>query len=83
MSDAERVTQIQSNWAVTRMLRMAGWPADLGAIRAWLASHRGEWDAGHAYRFAVTASGIVVGCADVAEIAKGWGELGYWFAEEA
>ena len=47
ISDAERVLQIQQNWNVTRMLRMAPWPQNsLDLTRAWLASHAEEWRAG-------------------------------------
>jgi len=81
VADAPRVCEIQANWNVARMLRMAPFPPDPGGIAAWLAGHDGEWAAGTAYRFAVEAEGLLAGCADVDEIAAGAGEIGYWFDE--
>jgi RimJ/RimL family protein N-acetyltransferase len=78
VEDAERVVEIQSDWAVVRMLRAATWPATLEATRAWLAGHRGEWRARAAYRFAITLDGEVIGCVDIDEITKESGSLGYW-----
>jgi ribosomal-protein-alanine N-acetyltransferase len=63
------------------MLRAATWPAELETTRAWLAGHRAEWEAGSAFRFAITLDGEVVGCADVDEIAEGRGSLGYWLGQ--
>jgi RimJ/RimL family protein N-acetyltransferase len=80
-ADAPRMHEIQSNWNVTRMLRMATFPPALDGMRQWLAAHEGEWLAGTAHRFAVVADGQVIGCADVDGIADGRGELGYWFDE--
>lgn len=81
--DAARFFEIQSNWNVTRMLRLAPWPASLAAMSAWLAEHPDEWAAGSAYRFAVELDDRVIGCADVDEIAQGGGDLGYWLEEAA
>ncbi len=83
VADAERVVAIQSDWNVTRMLRMATWPPDLGATRLWLAGHQADWLAGTAYRFAITLAGDVIGCADIDEIAVRRGSLGYWLANTA
>jgi RimJ/RimL family protein N-acetyltransferase len=83
IADAERVVEIQSNWNVARMLRMAPWPPTLAAMRGWLASHAEEWRAGAAYRFAILQGGVLIGCADVDEIAAGEGEIGYWLDEAA
>jgi RimJ/RimL family protein N-acetyltransferase len=81
ISDAERVVEMLSNWNVTRMLAMAPWPPTLDNERAWLATHAEDWRAGVAYRFAVIRSGVLIGCADVDEVADGLGEIGYWFDE--
>ncbi|HUZ13635.1 MAG TPA: GNAT family N-acetyltransferase [Caulobacteraceae bacterium] len=83
ISDAERVLTIQSNWNVTRMLRMAPWPPSLELTREWLASHAAERRAGAGHRFAVRFRGDLIGCADVDEIEAGGGVLGYWFDEAA
>jgi RimJ/RimL family protein N-acetyltransferase len=88
VSDAERVLQIQQNWNVTRMLRMAPWPQTLDLTRAWLASHAEEWRAGTGYRFALVHAGDVLGCADVDEVVRrdtegGEGVIGYWLDETA
>jgi len=80
-ADAQRFFEIQSNWNVTRMLRLAPWPATLAAMEAWLPLHLDEWAAGTAYRFAVTCEGRVIGCADIDEIAEGTGDFGYWLEE--
>lgn len=83
VADAERVLEIQSNWNVTRMLRMAPSPQTLDLTRAWLGSHAGERRSGQGYRFAVTLEGRIIGCADVDEIADGAGVIGYWLDEAA
>jgi ribosomal-protein-alanine N-acetyltransferase len=80
-SDAERVAQITSNWNVARMLRLAPYPQTVEEKRAWLVRHEAAWIAGEAYRFAVIDDGVLVGCADVDEIATGLNEVGYWLDE--
>jgi len=81
VGDAERVTEITSNWNVARMLRLAPYPQSVEEKRAWLASHEAEWIAGAAYRFALIEDGVLIGCADVDEIASGDNEIGYWLDE--
>jgi [ribosomal protein S5]-alanine N-acetyltransferase len=81
VGDAERVTQITSNWNVARMLRLAPYPQTVDEKRAWLAGHEAEWIAGAAYRFAVVEDDLLIGCADVDEIAAGLNEIGYWLDE--
>jgi len=80
-ADAPRVCEIQSNWNVTRMLRMASFPPTLDGLDDWLALHEGEWLSGTAYRFAVIVEERVIGCADADEISSDAGELGYWLDE--
>lgn len=82
-ADARRFFEIQSNWNVTRMLRLAPWPASLEAMQAWLPSHIEEWAGGTACRFAVTHEDRIIGCADVDEIDGRSGDLGYWLEEAA
>jgi RimJ/RimL family protein N-acetyltransferase len=77
-ADAPRFVEIQSNWNVARMLRLARWPADLADMNEWVAEHRREWRQGLAYRFAIERGGQVVGCVDIDELRAGRGELGYW-----
>jgi ribosomal-protein-alanine N-acetyltransferase len=79
--DAERVTEITSNWNVARMLRLAPYPQSVEEKRAWLAGHEAEWIAGEGYRFAVIENGRMIGCADVDELASGLNEIGYWLDE--
>ena len=83
LADAARVVAIQSNWNVTRMLRMAPWPPTLELTGDWLATHIDEWRAGTAHRFAIVHQGALVGCVDVDEIEAGEGSLGYWLGEAA
>ena len=83
LSDAERVTEIGSDWEVARMLRMAPWPTSAALNREWLATHPVEWRAGTAYRFAIIRHGRLIGCADVDEIDGGEGKLGYWLEQDA
>jgi ribosomal-protein-alanine N-acetyltransferase len=78
--DAQRMAQIQSNWKVTRMLRLAPWPATQAAMVAWADLHGQEWAAGTAYRFAVLLDGVMIGAADIDDIDGTSGEIGYWFA---
>jgi [ribosomal protein S5]-alanine N-acetyltransferase len=79
-SDADRAFEIQTDWEVTRMLRMASFPPDRQEIRRWFAGHQCEWLAGEAYRFAVELEGSMV---DVDEIAEREGSLGYWLERAA
>ncbi|RYG02363.1 MAG: N-acetyltransferase [Caulobacteraceae bacterium] len=79
--DASRLVEIQSNWNVTRMLRLAPWPPTLEAMAEWVDVHGQEWRAGEAYRFACTLEGQVIGCADIDAIGSGGAELGYFFDE--
>jgi len=81
VADAERAFEIQSDWAVMRMLRRASFPPDRTEIEAWFADHPREWAAGEAYRFAATVDGRMIGLVDIDEIANGEGELGYWFEQ--
>jgi ribosomal-protein-alanine N-acetyltransferase len=79
--DAQRMAQIQSNWKVTRMLRLAPWPATEAAMAEWADLHVQEWAAGTAYRFAVLLDGVMNGAADIDDIKGDEGEIGYWFDE--
>lgn len=81
VADAARLAEIQSNWNVVRMLRLAPWPASEAAMCAWIGEHAQERAAGTAWRFAVTLDGRVIGVADVDDIEGEAGELGYWFDE--
>ena len=80
-SDAERVSEITSNWNVARMLRLAPYPQSVAEARSWLASHEVEWVAGDSHRFAVLEGGRLIGCADLALILRRANEIGYWFDE--
>lgn len=80
-ADAARMVEIQSNWKVTRMLRLAPWPPTVEAMAAWVDLHGREWAAGEAYRFAVTLDGQIIGAADLDDITAQSGEIGYWFDE--
>lgn len=83
LADAERAFAIQSDWEVTRMLRMAIFPPEREGMRAWFSDHEREWVEGSAYRFAVEAGGLMVGVVDIDEISDRQGELGYWFDRAA
>src|SRR5262249_35297066 len=80
-ADADRAFEIQSDWDVTRMLRMASFPPDREEMRRWFADHHREWMIGEAYRFAVEFQARLIGIVDIDEIAQGEGELGYWFEQ--
>jgi [ribosomal protein S5]-alanine N-acetyltransferase len=82
-SDADRAFEIQSDWQVTRMLRMASFPPDREEIRTWFADHPRQWIAGQACRFAVELDGRFIGLMDIDAIGDGAGELGYWFEQAA
>jgi RimJ/RimL family protein N-acetyltransferase len=77
--DAGRAFEIQSDWEVTRMLRMASFPPSREGIVQWFADHPRQWAAGEAYRFGVELLGRLIGVVDIDEISPGEGELGYWF----
>lgn len=78
VTDAERAFEIQTNWAVTRMLAGATFPPDREETRCWFADHQREWRAGEAYRFAVEREGEFIGVVDIESIREGCGSLGYW-----
>jgi ribosomal-protein-alanine N-acetyltransferase len=80
-ADAQRAFEIQSDWAVTQMLRMASFPPERAEIGTWFADHPREWAAGEAYRFAAMLDGQMIGLVDIDEIADGEGEIGYWFEQ--
>jgi [ribosomal protein S5]-alanine N-acetyltransferase len=69
---------MQTDWEVTRMLRMASFPPDRQEIKRWFADHQREWLIGEAYRFAVELEGRMVGVVDIDGIAGREGSLGYW-----
>lgn len=78
-TDAARAFEIQSDWQVTRMLRMASFPPDRQEIGRWFLDQPREWLAGEAYRFAAEHEGRMIGMVDIDEIGYGVGSLGYWF----
>ncbi|HEY4941449.1 MAG TPA: GNAT family N-acetyltransferase [Rhizomicrobium sp.] len=80
-ADATRAFEIQSNWNVTRNLRMARFPPDRADLAQWFAAHEQEWHGGTAYRFAILYGGRMIGLVDLDEIANGEGDLGYWLDE--
>ncbi len=82
-SDAVRAFEIQSNWNVTRNLRMAGYPPDLADIVSWFALHTDDWRSGSAYRFAILCDNRMLGVVDVDGIRDGDGSIGYWLEEAA
>ena len=77
-ADAQRAFEIQSDWDVTRMLRMAQFPPDADDMAGWFGEHRQEWIAGTAFRFAIERQGRMIGLVDLDEIDGEEGELGYW-----
>ncbi|OWZ94459.1 GNAT family N-acetyltransferase [Sinorhizobium sp. LM21] len=77
-ADAQRAFEIQSDWDVTRMLRMAQFPPDPDDMTGWFGVHRQEWIAGTAFRFAIERKGHMIGLVDLDEIDGEEGELGYW-----
>lgn len=92
LGDMDRAFQIQSNWNVTRHLRMAAFPPDRQDLARWFAGHEAEWLEGTAFRFAILAEDRMIGLIDLDQIEGGEADLGYWldepywrqgFAEEA
>lgn len=77
-ADADRAFQIQTDWEVTRMMRLVPFPPDIEELRQWFAGHQREWDIGRAYRFAVVLDGRMIGLADIDTIAERQGTLSYW-----
>lgn len=80
-ADVGRMVEIQSNWNVTRMLRLATWPPTGMAMQDWLETHAQEWRAGSAYRFGLELDGRLIGCADLDGIDGETGDIGYWLDE--
>ena len=80
-ADAARFGEIQANWKVTRMLRLAPWPPDPMVMAEWVAGHALEWAEGTGYRFAVELEGRVIGCVDLDQEPGTPGDLGYWLDE--
>ncbi len=83
VSDSDAAFAIQSDWNVTRMLRMARYPPDREELTRWFAEHRREWFEAEAFRFAIELGGRFVGVVDIGEIGGGWGDLGYWLDSAA
>lgn len=83
VEDAARAFEIQSDWQVTRMLRMASYPPERAAMEDWFAYHEREWLAGTARRFVIERDGRMIGLADIDEIESGEGDLGYWLEQAA
>ena len=81
LSDVPRFVEIQSNWNVTKMLRMAAWPVIQSEMAEWVTIHPQQWADGTGYRFAVARDDMVIGVCDVDEIGNGCGDLGYWLDE--
>jgi ribosomal-protein-alanine N-acetyltransferase len=73
--DADRAFEIQSEWGVTRMLAMAGFPPDQVEMRYRFAGHSREWLAGSAYRFAVAREVRLIGVVVIAAVDRGEGAL--------
>ncbi|GAC1043432.1 GNAT family N-acetyltransferase [Rhizobium sp. No.120] len=80
---AIRAFEIQSDWAVTRMLSNASYPPNENDIRDWFSSHEREWAEGSAYRFAIEQEERMIGIVDVDGIADSKGSLGYWLERQA
>jgi [ribosomal protein S5]-alanine N-acetyltransferase len=78
-TDADRAFEIQKDWEVTRMLSLASFPPDRLEIERWFADHPKQWEAGHAYRFAVLLQEKMIGVVDIDSVAERQGTLGYWF----
>jgi len=83
VADADRAFEIQTDWQVTRMLRLASFPPDRQEVTQWFADHERQWLAGEAYRFAVNLGGRMIGLVDVDGIREREGSLGYWLERAA
>lgn len=77
-SDVERALENRSVEAVARNLIIATLPPDRLSMMTWFSGHRGEWDDGNAYRFAVIRQNRFIGVCDVFDIIDREGEIGYW-----
>jgi [ribosomal protein S5]-alanine N-acetyltransferase len=82
-ADADRAFEIQTDWEVTRMLSLAAFPPDMKEIQRWFTDHAGQWEAGHAYRFAIVLKEQMIGLADIDGIGEREGTLGYWLDRAA
>ena len=82
-ADTKRASEIQSDWAVTRMLSNASYPPNENNIKDWFSSHQREWAEGSAYRFAIEQGERMIGVVDVDGIVGSAGSLGYWLEREA
>ncbi|MGN6775960.1 GNAT family N-acetyltransferase [Rhizobium sp.] len=82
-ADTKRASEIQSDWAVTRMLSNASYPPNENDIKDWFSSHEREWAEGSAYRFAIEQAERMIGVVDVDGIVGSAGSLGYWLEREA
>lgn len=83
LEDADRFTEILSNWNVMKMVRLAPHPYTPAHAHEWIGTHEGEREAGTAFRFVVEREGRMIGACDVDEIASESGDLGYWLDEAA
>jgi [ribosomal protein S5]-alanine N-acetyltransferase len=77
-ADVGRALEIRSNEEVARNLANATIPPEVRKMTDWFAIHEEEWQAGTAYRFAITFDDRLIGVCDIFEVSEGEGEIGYW-----
>ena len=77
-SDVGRALEIRSNQEVAHNLANATIPPDVRKMTDWFATHAEEWQAGTAYRFAITLDDRLIGVCDIFELSGDQGEIGYW-----
>jgi len=79
LEDAPRVRELAGDWEVARRLVLVPHPYPEGVAEAWIATHTPSRAAGTHYTFAVTLSGLCIGCIGLERGGKDHFELGYWF----
>ncbi len=79
--DAQRLTELASNWNVARMLARLPYPYPENGAEDWLATHADMRTRGHGSPYAITLAGTLIGVVGVERMDDGRVELGYWLGE--
>jgi len=79
LEDAPRVRELAGDWDVARTLVLVPHPYPEGVAEACIATHAQSRAAGTHFTFAVTLSGLCIGCIGLERGGKDHFELGYWF----
>jgi len=79
-ADAPRLNEICGDIRVANWAWGIPYPYSEEMALEWIRKQKAERDKGKAYRFAIEAEEVLVGCCDIDEIEEGAGALNFWLA---